>query len=239
MFDYFQEYVGKSIANHLFESDRSLSLEELDILRKAPFHRLVINGKNVSYEHSTVWNKLYRLSLLQENNLLFDLKARKGQDIIFNAELYLTANRISYCRKCLYHYVYYSSSITNRYNPRVNEFNEVAFAKYEELITQFNLGVEYTQLFYARVVTRIYSSLRLFYFNPNNRSSLVSVNREIAELINRQPYKDSLKHVDYNQLTKGQQIFVSCLKKRLFLTLRILVKGKLFLSKAKGVRYYS
>lgn len=46
--------------------------------------------RSVRFETETldnvIWNKMYRTSLLKDNDMWFVPKARKGQDVIFNAE---------------------------------------------------------------------------------------------------------------------------------------------------------
>lgn len=59
-------------------------------------------------------------------------------------------------------------SVTNRYNTKAQYYNEVAFENYERIIKKYNLPDRYWEAYYARVVTRLYSCMRLYYFHPEN-----------------------------------------------------------------------
>ena len=50
----------------------------------------------------------------------FDPKARKGQDVIFNAECLQLTDKYFYIHKALYHYRYLQESVTNRFNERLH-----------------------------------------------------------------------------------------------------------------------
>lgn len=83
-FDYVQEFDGKSNVKYLKDSSGVLDKEWVHNLKIAPFNFLSVNGRAYEYETNTIWNKMYRASLLKDNEMWFDPKARKGQDVIFN-----------------------------------------------------------------------------------------------------------------------------------------------------------
>ena len=77
---------GESNVKYLKDSSGVLDKEWVHNLKIAPFNFLSVNGRAYEYETNTIWNKMYRASLLKDNEMWFDPKARKGQDVIFNAE---------------------------------------------------------------------------------------------------------------------------------------------------------
>ena len=95
-FDYVQEFDGKSNVKYLKDSSGVLDKEWVHNLKIAPFNFLSVNGRAYEYETNTIWNKMYRASLLKDNEIWFDPKARKGQDVIFNAECLQLTDKFYY-----------------------------------------------------------------------------------------------------------------------------------------------
>ena len=62
-----------------------------------------------------VWNKLFKRSLLleKENEILFDEKPIRGDDVHFYAQAALRAKNAVYSDKCMYHYVQREDSFTH------------------------------------------------------------------------------------------------------------------------------
>lgn len=236
LFDYIQEFDGKTNVKHLKSDSGILNEEWVHNLRIAPFNFLVVNGKPYEYETNVIWNKMYRASLLKDNNMWFAPKARKGQDVIFNAECLQLTDKYFYIHKALYHYRYLQESVTNRFNEKAQYYNEVAFENYERIIEKYGLSSEYKEAFYARVVTRLYSCMRLYYFHPGNTKSKQEINMEIDNTLSRYPYNESLKRVDYSNLTGTQRVFVFFLKRRQYLILRLLVNGRQKIKNLNGSR---
>ena len=236
LFDYVQEFDGQKVIKHLRENSGRFDNEWIQNFRIASFNFLRVEGKPYEYEINTIWDKMYRTSMIKENNLWFDPKARKGQDMIFNAECLQLTSQFYYIHAALYHYRYLQMSITNRFNTKVQYYNEVAFENFERIIEKYNLPSEYWEAYYAKVVTRLYSCMRLYYFHPENTSDKKTVNKEIDSTLERQPYKESMRRVKYSDLDSTQKIFVFFLKRRCYNILRILVRGRLLLKNLKGNR---
>ena len=236
LFDYIQEFDGKTNVKHLKNDSGILDEEWVHNLRIAPFNFLVVNGKPYEYETNVIWNKMYRASLLKDNNMWFDPKARKGQDVIFNAECLQLTDKYFYIHKALYHYRYLQESVTNRFNEKAQYYHEVAFENYERIINKFSLPEEYWSAYYARVVTRLYSCMRLYYFHPDNKKTKKETKQELDETLSRYPYNESIKKVKRHNLTGTQKIFVFFLKYRQYRVLRFLVNGRLWIKKIKGAR---
>lgn len=145
-------------------------------------------------------------------------------------------DKIFYIRKPLYHYRYIQESITNRYNPKAQYYNEVAFEAYERIIKKYNLPVEYWEAFYARVVTRMYSCMRLYYFHEKNTQTKKETYKALDETLSKYPYSVAMRKVKSNQLTGTQRVFVYFLKKRQYWILRLLVEFRQILKNIRGLQ---
>lgn len=236
LFDYVQEYAEKKVVKKLMDQSQRLNAEWIKNLKIAPFNYFVVDGRPYEYETNTLWDKMYRRRLIEDIHLRFDLKARKGQDVIFNAECLQLTDKFYYIQAPLYHYRYLQDSITNKFNTKAQYYNEVAFDNYERIIRQYNLSNEYKEAFYARVVTRVYSTMRLYYFHPENQKTRKEVKYELDVTLDKEPYKTALRKVQYSNLTGSQRIFVMFLKKRQYTILRLLVNGRLMLKNLKGAK---
>ena len=235
-FFFFQEFSKKTIKKHLMDQSGSLNETWLHNIRIAPFSYLTVDGKPYEYETNTVWNKMYRRSMLVDNEMYFVLEARKGQDVIFNSECFQLSSKMYYIKQAMYHYRYLEESITNRFNPKVQYYNEIAFENYERIIKKFNLAECYWEAYYGRVLTRLYSCMRLFYFHDDNTMSKKEVYAELDKTLQSYPYCEALKKCKSEYLSKSQKIFVHYLKKRNYSMIRFLVKGRMLLKKMKGNR---
>lgn len=236
LFDYVQEFVGCSVTKRLEINSGGLDSLWIHNLRLAPFNFFIVNGKPYEYETNTIWNKMYRTSLIRNNGLEFDPRARKGQDVIFNAECYQLTEKFYYVKVPLYHYRYLQGSITNRYNPKVQYYNEVAFEDYEAIIRKYRLPEEYWDAYYARVVTRIYSCMRLYYFHPENKGKKRTIRNELDITLNSYPYNKALERVAGDHLTQMQKVFVYFLKRRNYGILNLLMKARILLKNLKGYK---
>lgn len=236
LFDYIQEFDGKTNIKYLKKESGVLNDKWVHSLRIAPFNFLVVDGKAYEYETNVIWNKMYRTSLLLDNEMWFDPKARKGQDVIFNAECLQLTDKYFYIHRALYHYRYLQESVTNRFNEKAQYYNEVAFENYERIIKKFSLPEEYWNAYYARVVTRLYSCMRLYYFHPENKDNKRDIYAKLDSTLNCYPYNEALMKVKKKNLSKTQKVFVFFLKRRKYWILIILVKMRLILNELKGFR---
>lgn len=236
LFDYIQEFDGKTNIKYLKKETGVLNDKWVYSLRIAPFNFLIVDGKAYEYETNVIWNKMYRTSLLLDNEMWFDPKARKGQDVIFNAECLQLTDKYFYIHRALYHYRYLQESVTNRFNEKAQYYNEVAFENYERIIKKFSLPEEYWDAYYARVVTRLYSCMRLYYFHPENKDNKSDIYVKLDSTLNSYPYSEALMKVKKKNLSKTQKVFVFFLKHRKYRILTILVKMRLILNELKGFR---
>lgn len=63
------------------------------------------------------WNKLYKKSFLNDNNLIFPEQLKTLDDMTFNYLAFGCSPKVAYLHKKLYHYCFNRKSITNKYDP--------------------------------------------------------------------------------------------------------------------------
>lgn len=64
------------------------------------------------------WNKIYRSSLIKENNLYFLEKCHMGEDMLFNFKAFNMAKKINVLEKAYYYYIIHENSVTKNPNKR-------------------------------------------------------------------------------------------------------------------------
>lgn len=98
VFGYYQD--DENLNGDLIRSKRyapSVESYSLNEQNKIDFHHLGILGY--------AWNKLYRRSFLEENNLVFEKGTSLIEDILFNIQVYLKVELIIFNTNCYYHYI--------------------------------------------------------------------------------------------------------------------------------------
>ena len=63
------------------------------------------------------WNKLYKKSFLNDNNLIFPEQLKTLDDMTFNYLALGCSPKVAYLHRKLYHYCFNKKSITNKYDP--------------------------------------------------------------------------------------------------------------------------
>lgn len=224
IYDYYNELPGKSVKRKLKQQSGLLDETWKTALRTAPFHFLKMNGKKLAYASHAVWNKMFRRSLLQDHRILFETSAKRGEDSLFLIEALQCTEKIYYIDTALYHYRRCRESATNITDENVSGENELVFQCKSDLIQKYRLSSDYQDALFANICTRLYSSMRLWYFSGENPCSRSMVRKEILKTLNREPYKTAFYKVKYKMLSPEQKIFVFLLKHKKIYAVQILVQ---------------
>lgn len=96
-------------ANYLKEGESNTEI----LPRRNYFANNTLSGKeyweSIPIAPVVAWNKFYKLSFLQENNIVF--KLRKFEDVAFTAEVFMKAKRVMNIEFPFYHYIVRENSI--------------------------------------------------------------------------------------------------------------------------------
>ena len=63
-----------------------------------------------------VWNKIYKMSFLRDNDILFDEKIWYGEGMLFNIDCLQFIDRVAVGEKCVYHQVNNPNSAMRKFN---------------------------------------------------------------------------------------------------------------------------
>ena len=232
IYDYYNELPGKSEKRKLKNQRGLLDETSKKAVRIAPFHFFKMNEKKLAYVSHAVWNKMFRKSLIQDNSIQFEPGIKRGEDSLFLIQALQCTEKIYYIDTPLYHYRRQRESATNAADKNISKDNELVFQHKRAMIQKYGLSADYQDALYASICTRLYSSMRLWYFSGENTCSSRMVKKEILDLLDREPYKSAFLKVKYKILSPEQKIFVFLLKHKFIYFVQILVQ---FRRKLKGM----
>lgn len=176
-----------------------------------------INGMGV------LWNKLFKTSIIKDNNIQF------LDGIILYEDVYFMFNYMKYVKKMkflnnyYYHYRILSNSMTRKYKPNLIKSNDILFN---------NLKKDYdgmTKLqkkaYWCRVARCLCNILTENLYNKEN------VNRKKGSLNNllnaKIIYKDSLKYSKLKYLKSSHKLYILLIRCKLFNTLEYILTKKI------------
>lgn len=211
--------------NHFFPNDsQSLftTTEEKNLII------LQILGQNNYYNPPQIgigvpWGKLYKKSLLLENNIKFQENLSLLEDNIFNLYAVQLARAICYTPKMLYCYKRHAKSASNKFYPEiVQEFIQVHAAT-AIFINSFKHDERRLHGYYSRVIQSLHPICRFFFFHEENSLSHAEINSELVQLLNQQCFKESIDSVKFKYLSIKMILFTILVRLHFFGILRILI----------------
>lgn len=151
-----------------------------------------------------VWNCLYRREYLLQNNIIFDEKLRKTQDVVFNLEVLDTKPCIKFVNSAMYYYFHNGDSICNRYMP--NAFDRITpllEAIYNYIQKQ---DVDFDSAFRMRCTLGLYTILQLDVLHRENPQSWFQRKKRWKEIKRNQWFKDCFKIKNIKKMSLRNRI---------------------------------
>lgn len=169
------------------------------------------------------WNKLYKKSFLNDNNLIFPEQLKTLDDMTFNYLALGCSPKVAYLHRKLYHYCFNKKSITNKYDPnRIQKDLEVFkmigedirsvksegkshdFGKIydnNELVEKSDNCDESLYIaYYARVIKSFAILCRLCFFSPMSPYNLIQKLRIARNTMNMKEYAEAFDNIDIKVL---------------------------------------
>ena len=152
--------------------------------------RSVVRACN--YNMRSVWAKVIRRTVLQENNIVFPLGVKIGEDMLFLLQVYSVLRRAKCVPKIIYRYFFrQEDSVTNRYKP---DYEEIAAAYGKAALPWLDAHPEYVKyyMYYRLNDIILYSKFDFFHRdNPEDedvkrkRFKRIMVDGEYREYYNK------------------------------------------------------
>ncbi len=176
-----------------------------------------INGEFGAY----AWNKLYKYSVIKENNLAFPKGIQLTEDVIFLFDFLKYAGIYSVADELLYNYIRLDSSICGRYHKKQLEYYRAGYDSIKNTIDFLNLND--TELVHNNNINKLRSFLGVIDSQASlkNRISLISRYKEMSRIISDKEFlslisdygneftdKDIIKKIRYIKDNKKFNLFV-------------------------------
>lgn len=222
IWSYYKNYTDKELPLSLLPGGNQVITENKDMFHLKAIYLLYGEDRiKESVSSGAVWCKLYRRSLLVDNNLKFKVGLTRAQDTVFSMHAFEYAKKIVYFDKHLYHYRITNSSTcsgTRYITDTEKPFNQLLF-EFSEFIKKHNKkSSEYTKAFNGRTIQVLLWHLKHNYFHRNNNRGIFQKRADIKKLINKEPYKTALENVSLNLLPKKEKVLVMLFRYKFILT---------------------
>ncbi|MBS6643955.1 MAG: glycosyltransferase [Clostridiaceae bacterium] len=104
--------MGISINNYTVDSDLQVEKDNICIMKETDIIELIyFETINVA-----VWNKIYKMSILKENNIYFHSDIWYGEGMLFNIEYLQCVDRVAVGERKIYHQIYNPNSAMRKFN---------------------------------------------------------------------------------------------------------------------------
>ncbi len=211
MWSYIREYTGKSIKKIIYKEDKII-FDKSDVLNKLYRHQIGLYKEELSQPENTdalspVWTKLYKASLIKDNNISFYNSTIIGpsEDGLFNLEIFNHAKKVVYISKYFYHYLKINSgSYTKNYKANLHsQWNEV-FKLIETNIQKNNLSDDFYEAFNNKKCLSIIGlGLNVCQSDKNNFKKI----KELKSIISSSDYRLAYKKLSLKYFPLHWKLF--------------------------------
>ena len=145
----------------------------------------------VPYDVGTLWAKVIKRSLIEENRIRFPVGVIRGQDAVFMLYLYHYCNTVSFLREVGYCYRKNDGSVSHRLNPDIIRIDEMKYAKYDDFleVTHREKG---SIIHNIRVKALLGEYLNLYFCHRDNKKPYRILRKEYLELIETDKYRAAI-----------------------------------------------
>lgn len=144
--DFMTKGWSKIVLDEIKENDNDLILVLKDfpekILEKNKLLDYTFKIDNTVPWISTPWAKLFKLEHLKEYNIKFKEDVMNGEDMLFNAEVILTADKVSYIDSNIYNYRINPLSVTQTFKSQIFKSDQMFLKYLKELFNDNDFYLE-------------------------------------------------------------------------------------------------
>ena len=185
-----------------------------DITENIASEELVRNiNKNKSYDairlrnedlFGFTWCKLFKSSIIKENNILFDKRLSLAEDEKFTCDYYRYVNKISIIRKAYYHYVIYGNERNTLCKSKINTIfdKDIIFDSWIKCISNDSKNIRINVFLANRAFSNLYEEIWNICYSNNNRKQKVK----------KIKYTILYKYLKKNKQNIDQLIFILLIK---------------------------
>ena len=203
--------------NEFYQND----FNEITLYIKEQLILQTINKNSAEYKPKfkvvgTTWAKIYKTEFIKKNDLKFNKSLTRAEDHIFLLNSLKNAPDVRYIKKTLYNYRKQEQSTVNKYSPNVYLEFQKTIAILNELPIVKKGDESIKKAVYARVIMNISSILANDYLHNENTDTLEKRITCFRKVVNKEPFKSSIKSVKFMDLNKKGVILTMLLRFELY-----------------------
>lgn len=203
---------------------RKCSLKENKVLDKNYIENEILPFLVREDSLNTVCNKLYKKSIIDENNIRFPKGLPLGEDGIFNMIYFSKCNSCKYIDYTGYHYREVHGSATRNLNKHDYFQRELDVYNFDlEKLIDIPQNIDIKSLKSVKLINNIKSNIYI-YFEKNQGKSIFYKCKYIKNIVNKKEIKEALEIYLSNVNITGryEKLFLFCMKNKLTILLYIL-----------------
>ena len=203
---------------------RKYSLKENKVLDKNYIENEILPFFVREDSLNTVCNKLYKKSIIDENNIRFPKGLPLGEDGIFNMIYFSKCNSCKYIDYTGYHYREVHGSATRNLHKHDYFQRELDVYNFDlEKLIDIPQNIDIKSLKSIKLINNIKSNIYI-YFDKNQNQSIFYKCKYIKSIVNKKEIKEALEIYLYNVSITGryEKLFLFCMKNKLIILLYML-----------------
>ncbi|MBO4265940.1 MAG: glycosyltransferase [Lachnospiraceae bacterium] len=166
------------------------------------------------YGSGSCCSKLYKRSLLADNDLKYPEGIERSEDVVFNIQVFEAADRIGYINRHMYYYRQLSDSATYMYRDGGIKVFTDALDKLHEFLVRTGKSEYFMQVFYMRCMFLYLESMEMDYCNPNNPKPYAERMKQLGSAADQMPYSEAFEKLSYGYLTFTKKIPLFLIRRR-------------------------
>lgn len=186
--------------------------EEITLMQKAILYKHLCNFTSAG----SPWAKAFKKSLIEEYGIGYVKGIKKGQDHLFNFEVFEHAKKAVFLNAPLYHYRINSESVRHKYNPNIVPIIKSLYDNKWKLIEKYHKDEEYVTYFYYGAFRQFMIDSMLNFCHPDNPKSYGERRKEFLLATKEEPFQTSLKRANLKGWPKKERILGFMFKHKLF-----------------------
>lgn len=215
-----KEVTGNTV---VFDSSESVRLVQQSVLTGASIEGCVFNG--------APWAKVYKTSVIRDNNCYFDVNLPRSQDNEFNFRFLSFIKKYVYIDEIIYKYTVYSESAMRKYWPNANRNADILLKKINEDIQELDNPYEYQESYYKFCFSKLFDVINTNVFHKRNKIAFIQRVQQLKELCNKETYKISLQNCS-NLESKFLSILAYMLRHRKYYIASVMILSR---KRIKGI----
>ena len=155
----------------------------------------------------TPWCKIYKASIIKDNNLRFDISLKVDEDAMFNMEYYYHSKKVQLIKDCGYIYIVIdTTSLTSIYQPKRGQNSLRLLYAYRKVLNKNNFTADETKRLMASMAVGEINAIIYNIFKRNHPPFRQAI-KEIKEyaLRNKELMNYFSDYKKFNKLSRGEK----------------------------------